>query len=183
MSLAAGLLACAAVLVGGMAAARPAWAAPVDRPYPDAAPCNTSLQACIDGAQASDTLVVSAGTSITSLPLNKAVSLTGVSSATVILRALPNTRVLSVTGAAISNTVVTSGLTFTGGHVTSGGPGRQLGHDGGHDRSGQRERHVGLQRGVGQWPGCEGRRRQRSYPSHGVWRRGLTASARRLSER
>ena len=89
----------------------------MDRPYPGAAPCNTSLQACIDGATAGDTIVIQAGTYVTSFTLNKAVSLTGVSSATVILHALPDTRVLEVTGAAISNSVVISGLTFTGGSL------------------------------------------------------------------
>jgi hypothetical protein len=63
--------------------------------------------------------VVQAGTWITSVTLSKAVSLTGVSSATAILQALPGQRVLTVTGGLISNTVVISGLTFTGGAVTS----------------------------------------------------------------
>jgi uncharacterized repeat protein (TIGR01451 family) len=120
MAAAAGLLACAALL---LIASRAAWAAPAAavRPYPGAAPCNTGLQACLDGANDGDTIVIAAGTYLTSCTLNKPVSLTGVSSATVILHALPSSRVLTVTGASISNTVVISGLTFTGGHVTGGG--------------------------------------------------------------
>jgi len=74
LCLAAGLLACAAVL---LAVAPPVWAAPaaVERPYPGAAPCDTSLQACIDGAVAGDTIIIQAGTYITSFTLNKTISL------------------------------------------------------------------------------------------------------------
>jgi predicted outer membrane repeat protein len=120
----AGLLAVAALmaLLGGPLAARPAWAAPMaqTRIWPGGpAPCNAGLQACINGSAHGDTIVVQAGTYVTSVTLNRAVSLTGVSSATAVLQAPPGQRVLMVTGAAISNTVVISGLTFTGGNVTA----------------------------------------------------------------
>jgi predicted outer membrane repeat protein len=77
-----------------------------------------SIQAAIDGAAPGETIVVNAGTYTESLTLNKAVSLTGVSSATVIVRALADQRVLTATGAAVNSSVVISGLSLTGGNVT-----------------------------------------------------------------
>ncbi|MCB0037439.1 MAG: hypothetical protein KDE51_25585, partial [Anaerolineales bacterium] len=61
--------------------------------------------------------IIQAGSYTESLTLNKAISLTGVSSDTVILHAEPNNRVLTVTGAVIDHQVVISGLTFTGGNL------------------------------------------------------------------
>ncbi|MCI0577232.1 MAG: hypothetical protein L0331_13655 [Chloroflexi bacterium] len=78
-----------------------------------------SIQQAIDGAAAGDTILIMPGTYTESLTLNKPVSLTGVSSATTILRAEPGDRVLTVTGATIDNSVVISGLTFTGGDLSS----------------------------------------------------------------
>ncbi len=112
-----------AVALGGLAAAlllaaaaRPAWAATAQtRTYPGSNPCDTTLQACIDGADPGDTIVIQPNTYLTSVTLSKAVSLTGVNSATVILHALPNQRVLTATGAVVNSSVVISGLTFTGG--------------------------------------------------------------------
>ena len=100
--------------------APPTWAAPAATEYafPGSAPCNSTLQACIDGASDGDTIVIAAGTYVTSFTLNKAVNLTGVASNTVILQALSGQRVLTVTGAAVVNSVVISGLTFTGGDLT-----------------------------------------------------------------
>src|SRR5512147_3044625 len=69
----------------------------VTRNYPGAAPCNTSLQACIDGSADGDVINIAANVYITSVTLNKAVSLVGVSAASTIIQALPGQRVLTVT--------------------------------------------------------------------------------------
>jgi hypothetical protein len=117
---AAGLLACGALL-GGLGGPVPsALAAPAGatRNYPGPFPCNTTLQLCIDGSSAGDTILVQAGTYTESLLLSTAVSLTGVSSATAILHAPPSQRVLTAIGSAVNSSVVISGLAFTGGHVT-----------------------------------------------------------------
>ncbi len=121
LSLLAGLLACAALL---LLAARPVWAAPtaVTHNFPGAFPCDTTLQACIDGASDGDTIVIAANTYITSITLNKPVSLTGVLSSSVILQALAGQRVMTVTDNALFLPgVVISGLTFTGGDVSGAG--------------------------------------------------------------
>jgi len=90
------------------------------RTYPGAAPCNTTLQACIDGSSNGDVINILAGTYSTSITLNKAVSLIGANSATTILRALTNQRVLTVTGAGINNSTIISGLMFTAGNADTG---------------------------------------------------------------
>jgi hypothetical protein len=82
-------------------------------------PCSGSIQACIDSAIDGDTIVIAAGDYTESLTLNKAVSLTGVSRDTTIIHAMPNNRVLTVTGSTISNSVAISGLTLTGGDLSS----------------------------------------------------------------
>jgi hypothetical protein len=81
--------------------------------------CGT-IQCAIDAAPPGSTLLIPAGQYTESLTLNKPVSLTGVSSATVIIHAVTGQRVLTVTGSAISNTVIISGLTFTGGSASNG---------------------------------------------------------------
>jgi predicted outer membrane repeat protein len=83
--------------------------------------CAGSIQACIDDANDGDTILIAAGRYTESLTLSKPVSLTGVNSATTIIHAVAGQRVLTVTGAMISNSVVISGLTFTGGNADSGG--------------------------------------------------------------
>lgn len=117
LAVAGGLLACLALL---LVAARPAWAAPTatDHLYPGSAPCDTTLQACIDGAVPGDSITLQAGTYITSFTLSQAISLTGVASSAVTIQALPGQRVMTVTGAFLNPTVVISGLTFSGGDVS-----------------------------------------------------------------
>ncbi|CAG0934923.1 putative outer membrane protein PmpB [Thermoflexales bacterium] len=83
--------------------------------------CAGPIQACIDAASDGDTILIAAGRYTEGLTLNKPVSLTGVSSDTTIIHAVAGQRVLTVTGATISNSVVISGLTFTGGDVSNGG--------------------------------------------------------------
>lgn len=80
--------------------------------------CGATLQACINTADPNDTIQIQAGTYITSVTLNKPVSLVGAGAASTIIRALPNQRVMTVTGATISNTIVISGLTLAGGNIT-----------------------------------------------------------------
>ena len=73
-----------------------------------------SIQAAIDGATAGDTILVNAGIYTESLVLNKAVSLTGVSSDTTILNGPLNRRVISV-AAGIDTSVIISGFTIQNG--------------------------------------------------------------------
>lgn len=80
-----------------------------------------SIQAAIDAANGGDTIIINAGLYTESLTLSKPISLTGVNSATTIIHAMAGQRVLTVTGATISNSVVISGLTFTGGDADYGG--------------------------------------------------------------
>ena len=83
--------------------------------------CASSIQACLDAASESDTVVIPAGTYTEGLTLSKAISLTGVNSATTIIHAIAGQRVLTVTGAPISTSIVISGLTLMGGHADTGG--------------------------------------------------------------
>lgn len=85
-----------------------------------------SIQAAIDAANGGDTIIINAGLYTESLTLSKPVSLTGVNSATTIIHAMAEQRVLTVTGATISNSVVISGLTFTGGEGAEPGGGMLL---------------------------------------------------------
>jgi predicted outer membrane repeat protein len=109
----------ALLIVAGLIAAAPLRAAklPAD-PIVDP---GESIQAAIDAANDGDTIVVNAGRYTESLTLSKAISLTGVSSDTTIIHAATGQRVLTVTGTTISNSVVISGLTFTGGEGGYGG--------------------------------------------------------------
>jgi hypothetical protein len=81
----------------------------------------TTIQAAINAANPGDTVVIPVGTYTESLTLNKAISLTGVSSVTTIINAVSGQRVLTVTGVGIDNTVVISGLTFANGNTFHGG--------------------------------------------------------------
>jgi hypothetical protein len=83
--------------------------------------CAGSIQACIDAANEGDTILIAAGRYTESLTLSKPVSLTGENRDTTIIHAVAGQRVLTVTGAAIGNSVVISGLTFTGGSADYGG--------------------------------------------------------------
>jgi nitrous oxidase accessory protein NosD len=83
--------------------------------------CAGSLQACLDAASDGDTVIIPAGTYTESLTLNKAITLTGVNSATTIIHAIEGQRVLTVTGAPISASIVISGFTLMGGHAATGG--------------------------------------------------------------
>ncbi|MBI5568238.1 MAG: hypothetical protein HY870_25315, partial [Chloroflexi bacterium] len=82
-------------------------------------PCAT-VQHAIDVANDGDQVLIASGLYTQSTTLSKPVSLTGVNSDTTILHAVAGQRVLTVTGATISNSVVISGLTFTGGNVANG---------------------------------------------------------------
>src|SRR5687767_4107681 len=71
-----------ALLAGGVALlslALTASAAPLatTRSYPGSLDCTTTLQACIDVSAAGDQINIAANTYITSITLNKAVSLVG----------------------------------------------------------------------------------------------------------
>ncbi|CAG0934614.1 hypothetical protein TFLX_03588 [Thermoflexales bacterium] len=82
--------------------------------------CSGSIQACINAANDGDTILIAAGRYTESLTLSKPVSLTGENRDTTIIHAVTVQRVLTVTGSAINNSVVISGLTFTGGDATNG---------------------------------------------------------------
>lgn len=90
--------------------------------YPGSTPCETTLQACINGLNEGDVIHILPGEYTTSLTLNKAVSLIGSHPLTpTVLRAPIGQRVLSITGATINNSVVISGLQITGGDLSEGG--------------------------------------------------------------
>jgi predicted outer membrane repeat protein len=82
--------------------------------YPGAFPCNTTLQACIDGAGSGDLITILPNTYVTSVVLNKAVSLIGADLNTTILRAPTGQRALRITGAAVMAATVVSSLTVQG---------------------------------------------------------------------
>jgi predicted outer membrane repeat protein len=83
--------------------------------------CVGPIQVCLDAANDGDTVVIPAGTYTESLTLGKAITLTGVNSATTIIHSIEGQRVLTVTGAPISATIVISGLTLMGGQADAGG--------------------------------------------------------------
>jgi uncharacterized repeat protein (TIGR01451 family) len=85
--------------------------------YPGAAPCNTTLQACIAALPTGETINILPGVYVESITLNKRVSLIGAGSDQTTLRASSG-RVLTITGAAVDSSVVISGLMITGGRLT-----------------------------------------------------------------
>src|SRR5205823_14026799 len=70
--------------------ASPAAAHPLGvlRSYPGGAPCNTTLQACIDGSANTDSINIAAGSYNTSVTVNKAVILLGAGAGSTLLQAL-----------------------------------------------------------------------------------------------
>jgi predicted outer membrane repeat protein len=86
------------------------------RTWPGAAPCNTSLQSCIDNSASGDVINITSGVHFTGATLNKAVSLIGAGAGSTTLQALSNQRVLTVTAAMNSSTLI-SNLTIQGGNA------------------------------------------------------------------
>ncbi|MBI5879489.1 MAG: hypothetical protein HZB53_17710 [Chloroflexi bacterium] len=86
------------------------------RTYPGVAPCDTTIQSCINGSNAGDSINIAAGTYTQSFNLNKTVNLLGAGASQTILVAQPYQRVMTVT-LGLTQTVVISGLTFAGGNV------------------------------------------------------------------
>jgi hypothetical protein len=111
--LTAGLFALAEV-----AQAAPRSALATTRNYPGAAPCNTTLQACINGSNNGDVIQIAAGTFTESFTLNKAVNLSGAGAELTTLHAEPNRRVFSVTYTT-TQPITISGLTIAGGDATT----------------------------------------------------------------
>lgn len=95
----------------------PVVAAPLGttRMYPGlTAPCNTTLQACINGSTDGDEINIAAGLYVTSVTLNKAVNLIGAGPGSLIIQALPGQRVMTVTAAVTGSTQI-AGMTLQGG--------------------------------------------------------------------
>jgi predicted outer membrane repeat protein len=82
--------------------------------YPGPNPCNTTLQACIDGSSSGDVITIAPNTYVTTVVLNKAVSLIGANLNTTILKAPPGQRAFRITGAAVTADTVVSDLTIQG---------------------------------------------------------------------
>ncbi|HET7376467.1 MAG TPA: hypothetical protein VFK30_07155, partial [Anaerolineae bacterium] len=86
------------------------------RSYPGSFPCDTTLQACINGSSDGDVINIAAGVYITGVTLNKAVSLIGVGSASTIIQALTGQRVITVTAVLTGSTQI-SNMTIQGGNA------------------------------------------------------------------
>ncbi len=113
----AGLLATAGLLgLAEVARAAPAGAAAVDRLYPGLTPCNTTLQACINGSNSGDVINILAGVFTESFTISKAVSLVGAGVDLTWLRAQPNDRVITIT-TDLTASILISGVTIAGGSV------------------------------------------------------------------
>src|SRR6476659_1891456 len=100
ISMAAGGLACAALLALAHHPAGIAWAAPETQPLADTwvvgGACAT-IQACIDAAHNGDEVHIPAGTFNESVTVNKSISVIGDSSSTTIIHAPDNQRVMLIT--------------------------------------------------------------------------------------
>ena len=99
-----------------VASAAPTTAPVSDRSYPSAAPCATTLQACINGSNAGDVIHIAAGVFTQSFTLGKAVSLVGAGADLTWLHAQPNNRVITITNE-ITASILISGMTIAGGSV------------------------------------------------------------------
>lgn len=112
-----------AVLAGGfvfLALALTASAAPnAPLTYPGPGFCSTTLQACINGAAVGDQITIAANTYVTSITLNKAVSLVGANLDTTLLKALTGQRAITVTSAVTNGTLI-SNLTIQGSVLAAG---------------------------------------------------------------
>ncbi|CAG0927959.1 hypothetical protein TFLX_00728 [Thermoflexales bacterium] len=87
------------------------------RTYPGAAPCDTTLQACIAGAFPGDVINILPGTYHETIDLNKRVNLIGAGPGQTTLRPSSG-RVMSVTNSGIDSSIVISGLTIAGGRLS-----------------------------------------------------------------
>jgi hypothetical protein len=117
-----GLALAATVLL--LARPRAALAAPNALSYPSgSAPCDTTLQACINGAAPGDTINIAAGLYVTSVTLNQAVNLVGagVGGGGTFLQALAGQRVITVTGAVTPSTQIAS-MTIQNGSAAAARP-------------------------------------------------------------
>ncbi|HLF25895.1 MAG TPA: choice-of-anchor Q domain-containing protein [Anaerolineae bacterium] len=120
--IAAGLMLIALTVTVSAGPAAPATV----RPYPSAAaPCNTTLQACIDGSAPGDQINLAAGAYVTSVVIGKAVSLVGAGQATTFLQAPPGQRGLTISGAITSSTQIAN-LTIQGASLPAGNGGGVL---------------------------------------------------------
>jgi predicted outer membrane repeat protein len=90
--------------------------APAALSYPG---CGATLQDCINSAAPGDTINIAAGIYITSVTLNKAVSLVGAGMGATVLQALSGQRVITVT-AAMTSAIQISNMTIQGGNAGSG---------------------------------------------------------------
>ena len=101
-----------------VASAAPATAPVSDRSYPGAAPCATTLQACINGSNGGDVIHIAAGAFTESFTLSKAVSLVGAGMELTVLRAAPGQRVFSLTYTT-TQPVLIADLTIAGGDLSA----------------------------------------------------------------
>lgn len=95
------------------------------RAYPGAAPCNTTLQACISASADGDTVLIAAGTYVTSsLSITRAVSLIGNGASPSSVKLRPSSgRMIQYDAASITASTVISNMTIENGNAgaASGG--------------------------------------------------------------
>lgn len=111
-----------ALVAVGLALSRPAvqTARAATFTWPGAAPCDTTLQACIDAVLDGDQITIVPGTYTEGVSIQKAITLTSPSPTTT-LQALPGQRVMGVSAPAanLGMTVYISNLTLVNGDVTA----------------------------------------------------------------